>query len=323
MTEARQVDVSSNLKRAGLGLALAALGGFYALARPLEEQPLPPGPQSWSQRGTLFSWKGQEIFVIEEGQGPTLVCLHGFPTSSYDWEPLWAELTSRYRVLALDFLGFGLSSKPDIPYSLFHQADLVEAVLADRGVEDYDLLAHDYGDTVALELLAREHPGLQKVCLLNGGIFMDRARPELIQKILKGPLGPLVGRLARRRLFSRRLAAVFGPSTQPTQELLTDYWALASRSNGGHIIHRVIQYMDERLRHQQRWTQAMQEQRRPLRLIIGTQDPVSGENMALAYEETVCEPDVVRLPGCGHYPQVEAPKATLHAILEFLAPGSD
>ena len=60
----------------------------------------------------------------------TVVLMHGFPTSSYDWRGVVERLRGRFRVIAVDFLGFGLSDKPvAFGYSLFQQADLIEAVL--------------------------------------------------------------------------------------------------------------------------------------------------------------------------------------------------
>lgn len=295
---------------------LALVGLVYLRGRPV---PVPAGPRNWRKRGEFWQWKGHQIFYIEEGEGPTLVLIHGFPTSSWDWQPIWSQLRQHYRVLAVDMLGFGFSDKPaSHDYSLFEQADIVEALLQARGVSDYSVLAHDYGDTVALELLARNPSGLGAVCLLNGGIFMARANPRPIQKALKGPLGPLIARLMNRAMYGRRLAEVFGPQTQPTAEQLDEFWALAVHNGGTLAVPRIIRYMDERLENQSRWNRALGESSRPIRLIVGTQDPVSGENIAQAYEELVPSPDVVRLQGCGHYPQVEAPQQTVAAILEFL-----
>ncbi|HMG51998.1 MAG TPA: alpha/beta fold hydrolase, partial [Kofleriaceae bacterium] len=84
--------------------------------------------------------------------------LHGFPTSSWDWRHVWDELARSYRVIALDYLGFGFSDKPSQgPYSVFAYADQAESVLARLGaVAHVHVLAHDLGDTVAQELLARD-----------------------------------------------------------------------------------------------------------------------------------------------------------------------
>ena len=118
-----------------------------------------------------------------------LVLVHGFPTSSWDWHAVWPALEARFRVVALDMLGYGLSDKPaGHDYSIFEQADLQEALLGRLGIGACHVLAHDYGDTVVQELLARrveKKPGVgtfHSVCFLNGGLIPGFHRPRPIQR---------------------------------------------------------------------------------------------------------------------------------------------
>ena len=276
----------------------------------------------WRARGRSFVHRGHAIFFVEEGTGPALLLIHGFPTSSWDWTPIWAGLTARFRVIAPDLIGFGFSAKPrDFAYSLMDQADLCVGLLRDRGVTDYAVLAHDYGDSVAQELLARsdaaEGPRLRSVCFLNGGLFPETHRPRLVQKMLIGPLGPLVSRLFGRRAFGRSFPAVFGPSTKPTPVELDAFWRLVAENGGTRILHLLIPYMSERRLHRERWVGALTRARVPLRVIDGALDPISGAHMVARYRELVPNPDTVLLPDVGHYPQVEAPEQVLAAYLAF------
>ena len=115
----------------------------------------------WRSAGQTFSFNGHDIRYWTAGQGEPLLLIHGFPTASWDWHYLWAALAERYQVIACDMLGFGDSAKPrGHAYSLLEQADLQQALLAHLGVaEPVHILAHDYGDSVAQELLARHHEG--------------------------------------------------------------------------------------------------------------------------------------------------------------------
>ena len=113
----------------------------------------------WRSVGQFFEYRGHRIFWREAGRAdaPVLLLIHGFPTASWDWEALWPELGERYRVLALDMIGFGFSDKPmQYGYSIVDQADLQETLLRLRDVAEYHVLAHDYGDSVAQELIARQ-----------------------------------------------------------------------------------------------------------------------------------------------------------------------
>src|SRR5687767_5489017 len=99
----------------------------------------------WEGRGTHRTLLGHDVFVLEVGRDdtetakPPLLVLHGFPTSSVDWSAVVPALSAERRVVLFDFLGYGLSAKPDQAYSLFEQADLVEAVAADCGLTAVDL----------------------------------------------------------------------------------------------------------------------------------------------------------------------------------------
>ena len=285
--------------------------------------------EDWRRRGQWFEHRGHPIFHVDEqrGPGPTLLLVHGFPTSSWDWTDLWPLIAPRFgRLIAVDMIGFGFSAKPrKYDYDLVDQATLHESLLARLGVRRTHLLVHDYGVSVAQELLARHlerreprRLELQSVTLLNGGLFPETHRARPIQKLLLGPLGPLISRLNDAPRFTRSLGAVFGPGTPLDAEHADAFWRLTVENDGHRIAHRLIRYILDRRRNRDRWVAALQETRVPLRVINGPEDPVSGAHMVERYRELVPRPDVVSLPGIGHYPQVEAPQAVADAFLSFI-----
>jgi pimeloyl-ACP methyl ester carboxylesterase len=252
-----------------------------------------------------------------------ILLIHGFPTAAWDWHKLWPVLAGRYRLVAPDLLGFGYSAKPrNYPYSFAAQADLCEQALAERGIERYLLLAHDYGDTVAQELLARriergDERGPSRVCLLNGGIFPDAQQPTRLQRLLAGPLGPLLARALPRRAIERGLARVFGADTQPSAEELATFLALIDHRDGRLLVPKLLGYLDERRRHADRWVGALLASPAPLLLVDGLLDPVSGSNMTTRWRAALPDAGLVELTGVGHYPQIEAPAAVLEACERF------
>lgn len=285
-------------------------------------------PHDWREAGQHVAWHAHDIFVREEGAGEPLVLVHGFPTSSWDWYRLWPGLTARHRVLAMDLLGFGSSSKPrDHRYRIGEQADLVEAMIARAGFTRCRLLAHDYGVTVAQELMARRRDGklavaLDGVCLLNGGLFPETHRPLRTQRLLASRLGPLLALVIGQRRFAASMRAIWGSAPLPDDEL-DAMWTLVSHDRGVRALPALLGYIAERRAHRERWVGALTDPARmadgdgrlPVRLICGLADPISGAHMAARYRELVPEPDVVELPGVGHYPQLEAPEAVLAAVL--------
>jgi pimeloyl-ACP methyl ester carboxylesterase len=275
--------------------------------------------RDWYERGQYMEARGHRIFFQEAGRGKaeTLLLLHGFPTSSWDWHKVWDELALQYHLLAPDFLGFGYSDKP-VPhdYLITEQADLALALLRHCGVGRYHLLAHDYGDTVAQELLARERESaaplrIQSVVLLNGGLFPEVHRPLPVQRLLMGPLGPYLAPLMGSWALRRNFQKIFGPETQPSTQEIDEWWSLLCYNNGKAALPGLLQYMAEREAHRDRWVNALIESPVMVRLIDGQVDPISGGHIAERYRKLVKDADVHLLRGIGHYPQTEAPKEVL------------
>ncbi|MBI2421190.1 MAG: alpha/beta hydrolase [Candidatus Hydrogenedentes bacterium] len=281
--------------------------------------------QEWRAREKTFPYRGNTIAYHDEGRGEVLVCIHGFPSSSWDWHRVWPALTSRFRVIAADMIGFGYSAKPrDYTYSLLDQANLHEALLRTLEVDRIHVLAHDYGDSVAQELLARHHEGrlpfaIKSVCLLNGGIIPGKHRPRMMQRLLISPLGPIIGPMLRYGGFCRSFSAIFGPGTKPTEEELELYWREIQHREGALVVHKLIRYMAERRTHYQRWVGVLRKNEVPLSLVFGEADPVSGLHMLEAFRAENPEATAVCLKGIGHYPQVEAPGDVLRHFLAMHA----
>jgi pimeloyl-ACP methyl ester carboxylesterase len=278
----------------------------------------------WRALGREFDFRGHALRYWTAGAASAepLLLIHGFPTASWDWHYLWAPLSQHYRLIACDMLGFGDSAKPrGHDYSLLEQADLQQALLAHLGVnEPVHVLAHDYGDSVAQELLARHHESrlqLASCVFLNGGLFPETHHPVLVQKLLLSPIGPLIGRLFNRQKLAANFARVFGPQTQPSAAELDDFWSLIAYNDGPGVMHRLIRYMPERRVQRGRWLAAMQQGGVPLRLIDGAVDPISGAHMLARYRELIPAPDTVLLEGIGHYPQTEVPALVLQHYLAF------
>lgn len=278
---------------------------------------------AWEKGGATIRLLGRRIFTRTAivGDRKPLLLIHGYPTSSYDWHALWEPLAARYSLYALDMLGFGLSEKPPgLRYTIEHQADFCQALVAEHECGPVHVLAHDYGDTVAQELLAREREGrmrLRSVTFLNGGLFPETHRPRLIQRLLAMPLlGPFIAHGTTFGRFESTMRSIAGRNP-PSGEELRDQWALIEREEGYVALAGLITYMKQRRVNRKRWVGALIETTVPRQLICGAMDPVSGAHLADRYSELVPNPDVTLLPYVGHYPQLEVPAAVLEAYVRF------
>lgn len=111
--------------------------------------------QDWKNKGSFILVNQHSIFVVDTDQGSTnktLVILHGYPTSSFDYYKVLPELSKYYRVILRDHIGFGFSDKPlDYSYSLKDQASIALQLWEQLELKKITLLAHDYGTSVATD----------------------------------------------------------------------------------------------------------------------------------------------------------------------------
>jgi pimeloyl-ACP methyl ester carboxylesterase len=274
---------------------------------------LTPSTERWREAGDLEEVAGRRLYVQRrEGEGPLLLLLHGFPSSSYDWRMLLA-LRPASAALAFDCLGFGLSDKPrDHTYTLAWQADAAEELVRRAGSPPVFLVAHDMGTSVATELMARDLLGelrmdVRGALLFNGSMLLHLAKPTIGQKLLRSPLGPLVSRLTTERGFRAQFSRVFSADHPLSAEEAADQWALIAHNGGGGIGHLLVNYMAERERFTERWHGAIRDWPGPLTLTWGLRDPVARVEVLDGLRALRPGVEVLELPELAHYPQIESP----------------
>jgi pimeloyl-ACP methyl ester carboxylesterase len=288
--------------------------------------------ERWKSAGSYFDYLGFEIFYRREGSGPNLLLIHGYPFNSWDWALIWPTLTQRFSVIAPDMIGMGFSAKPvAYEYTVADHADMHEALLHHLDIGSAHILAHDLGDSVGQEMLARQEFGeqsygalnIESITWLNGGMFNEAYTPRAMQKLMsRTPLGdimsPLQGSPLSRRLLEPTLNELFG-TTKPSRQMLQKFDQILGYNDGKRVLHKVGRFLNDRYMHRNRWVRAMRQTTVPMRLIDGPVDPNSGAHMAARYRELIPDPDVVMLGGdIGHWPQIEAPGAVLEAFLAHI-----
>jgi len=127
-------------------------------------------PQTHHRYATI---NGRRIFYREAGpaEGPVLLLLHGFPTSSFMFRDLIPQLSDRYRVIAPDHLGFGLSDAPPVEefdYTFDALTDLTASLLAQLDVARYAIYVQDYGAPIGWRLALREPNAVTAIITQNG-----------------------------------------------------------------------------------------------------------------------------------------------------------
>jgi pimeloyl-ACP methyl ester carboxylesterase len=295
--------------------------------------------REWLEAGEFFRWSDLDIFHAEFGdpRAPVVVLVHGFPTSSIDWYDVVPLLAPDHRVCVLDFPGFGFSDKPrDQPYTLARDATLLEyymrdVVAAERGA----VIAHDRGDSVALQFAARSTAGgssfgLTHLVLSNGNMFLPLSNLTQFQRLV---LHDETASTVLEVLTPEGLAAGMGTTTFTPSRLVDDpaIGALAQTfayNDGTSVVHDTIQYLVERSEHEEEWLGELSRLEVPTTVIWGLHDTVSPPRVATHIWHRFLSMKPARnelwfLPGANHYLQHDDPQgfvAVLRCVLAGKSP---
>ncbi len=124
---------------------------------------------------------GLDIFYREAGpkQAPTILLLHGFPTSSHMFRNLIPALSDRFHVVAPDYPGFGHSAMPTVQefnYTFDHLADVMDSFVQKLGLTTYSLYVMDYGAPVGFRLAVKHPERVQALIVQNGNAYEEGLR---------------------------------------------------------------------------------------------------------------------------------------------------
>jgi len=282
--------------------------------------------KEWEKRGRYLEVNGHRLFVIDEGrQQETLAILHGFPSCGYDFWKVLPRLSQQFRVVIHDHPGFGLSEKPiDYSYSLIEQADHALMLWQQLGISSAHLLAHDYGTSIATEIIARHNRGeqpieIQSVTLTNGSMLINMAQLRPIQRALRNRvIGPLVAKLSSEKVFIRNMKKIWGDPRQIDLEELKVLWQMLIHNDGRAVLPQISRYTCERLFFWHRWIGALEQTDLPVNILWADQDPVAVIQMADVLHEKIARSQLRKLVGIGHYPMLEAPEQWGDALLEMI-----
>ncbi len=281
---------------------------------------------------------GHEAFLIDEGDPQaaaerTVVLLHGFPESSYSYSGAFPLLADAFeRVVSFDFIGFGFSAKPStgFSYSLIEQAEVALRLIRECGITGCHFVAHDMGDSVMTEILARlnrDRPdwfgdGALSVTFTNGSMILGDAKLRAGQRALVSPLGPLLARITDSpTIFEKQVRSAQGNDRLSEEQILDMYSASATGAPRG-LMAQLIGYLKERRRFEAcRWLPAVRDCEAPVHICWGGDDAVAPVAIARRLKSEV-KPDaeLTVIDGLGHFGQIQDPEAWFAGLKPFWEP---
>ena len=278
--------------------------------------------QSWYAKGSAFSSGDTNVFYVREGKGVPLLCIHGFPTSSWDFATVFPELCKQFDCIVPDLPGLGISKAPLDKNIIMKQTDAIELLLEELNISEAHIFAHDIGDTIVQELLARKKEHKSRVnwlsaVFMNGGMFPEANHPRPIQKLLGSFIGPFLGRFLSARTFNNTMNRIFSDAHPPSETFLNSSWTLLLNNDGRKMIPIIIQYLKERWIHIQRWRAPIEQPEIPMAMINGIEDPISGLETAQFFQQLQSNSQTIFIKNSGHYPHIETPDDVLTAFFKF------
>jgi haloalkane dehalogenase len=264
---------------------------------------------------------GARMHYVDEGTGEPLLFVHGTPTWSFEWRHLIRGLRSRFRCIAPDHLGFGLSDRPSGgSYSPeWHAANLAEFVER-LDLRDFTLVVHDYGGPIGLPLALDGLGRVRRLVIFNTWMWSLKgdAGVERGARIVGGALGRF---LYRRANFSLRVItpSAFGDRRKLTPRIHAQYLApftdIDARETVLWALARALMQSDAHYR--ALWNRRTQLAGIPSLIVWGMKDPAFKPHQLGRWREVLPQAQVVELP-VGHWPHEEAPEDVLSALARFL-----
>ncbi|WP_194778278.1 alpha/beta fold hydrolase [Pararhodonellum marinum] len=267
-----------------------------------------------------FDIKGQKLHFIDEGQGETILFVHGTPSWSFEYRNIIKNLKSKYRCIAVDHMGFGLSDKPEhYDYATQNHSKTLESFVLQKQLKDITLVVHDFGGPIGLDFAIRNPERIKQIVILNSWLWSSEKDPDFIKmrKILKSPFLPFLYRYLN---FSPKfiLPNSFGDKKIP-KKTLTQY----TRPFGNKTQRNGALAFAGSLLNDQDWFEGLWNKRQAISnkrtlLIWGMKDPVIKTQNLEKFQSGFPLSKTVQLAAAGHFPQEEQPELVAKAILEFL-----
>jgi pimeloyl-ACP methyl ester carboxylesterase len=259
--------------------------------------------------------EGVPIRYVRAGQGPPLVLVHGFGSSSYTWAGVLPELAREHDVVALDLPGFGGSGLPPA-FSFEHLPAAVLGLLDRLGIPRASLVGNSLGGATVAWIAATRPERVERLVLIDsaGFAFTASERP-LFVRVLGSPLAPLLRRLPVRRALVRfALRQTYADPERISDEQLDEYVAPALRAETAEAALALARYQGpgpEALR------ALLGRVRAPVLLIWGREDRWNPLAHAELFLQALPGSRLVVLDAVGHLPQEERPAEVLRLLREL------
>jgi 2-hydroxy-6-oxonona-2,4-dienedioate hydrolase len=263
---------------------------------------------------------GVRTRVLQAGNGPDLVLLHGTGGHLEAYSRDIAELAKHFRVTAYDMVGHGWSDLPDRPYTIDVLSDHLVGVVRELGLEHPHLSGESLGGWV-VAWAAAHHPGLfGRVVLNTPGNIANK--PEVMARMRDSTLAAVQN--PDDATVRARVEFLFWHKDMVTDELVNLRRAIYTRPGYERAILNTLVLQDPDIRKDFAWRREWVERVTAPTLLLWTDhDPTGGLDEADLLLGWLPDARLHVIEDAGHWPQWEKPEEFLRAQIEFLTYGKD
>lgn len=264
---------------------------------------------------------GHQMHYIDEGSGPVILFSHGTPEWSFGWRDLVRGLRNRFRCVAPDLLGMGLSDKPvDVDYSCKAHAARLGQFMEKLGLRDICIVANDFGLSIALSQAIQQPENVRKICIFNGWMWRLDTDPHYSHpaKMMDSWLGRLMYRQFNFPV-NVVMPAAFGNKKKYLPKEVHRHYKMALPDAAS----RVATYaFAKELRHANEWWDNLWWQRDLLQgklglIFWGMKDSFVPPYELAKWEHAFPEAKIVRCPEAGHFVQEESEEVMVAALRQY------
>lgn len=269
----------------------------------------------WDQATQYIEVGGTSLRVRDSGDvhAPAIILLHGFGSSLETWQPWAQSLSTRYRVVRLDFPGSGLS-EPDRhgDYTDSRSLELIAGLMDRLGLENAVLIGNSMGGRIAWSFAAAFPARVRKLVLISPDGFASPGfaygKPPQVPAVLQ-----LMKYFLPRALMRSNLSAAYADASRLSDSVIDRYYdLLLAPGNRAAMLERMRQSMLEDP------VPRLHTINAPTLLMWGRQDRLIPFANSADYLAALPNAKLIDFPDLGHVPHEEAPAQSLQPLLQFL-----